>query len=159
MNIKELELQRAASEGVISISDELMGRLTENERVIVESRAATEAVTNMAANISDVIKRAIVEMTSDGVEKSSTTLRTLLAWMDETTAKSKIDTARVEAIQEGMRRALEAVKQTGTMRIAEIDRIVALSESGEEVRRVPGERPEKLSVKRKAAELKKDRDN
>lgn len=159
MNTKELEMQRLASEGVISISDDLIGRLSENERIIIESRVSSDTMASMAASVGDVVKRAIVEMTSESAEKSTATLRTLLSWLDETVTKSRLDAAKVEGIQEGMRRALEAVKQTGTMRIAEIDRIIAISEAGpDESRRVPGERPEKLSVKRKAAELRKERD-
>ena len=58
-----------------------------------------------------------------------------------------------------MRRALEAVKQTGNMRITEIDKIIELAAAEpDESRRTSGERPEKLSLKRKAAELRKEQD-
>jgi hypothetical protein len=58
-----------------------------------------------------------------------------------------------------MRRALEAVKQTGNMRAAEIEKIVALAAAdADESRRMSGDRPEKLSIKRKAAELRKEQD-
>jgi hypothetical protein len=159
MNTNEFELQRIAATGAISISDELLNKLSENERIIIESRASSNAVVGMTTNISEVVRRAIDEMNTESVEKSAETLRTLLAWMDENMNRQKVDTARVEGIQDGMRRALEAVKQTGSMRVAEIDRIVALAAADpDESRRVPGDRPEKLAVKRKAAELRKEQD-
>ena len=159
MNNNELEQQRIAAIGAISISDELISRLSENERVLIESRSSSDAASNMVTNVSDVIRRAISEMSTDSVEKSITTLRTLLAWMEESVIKSKVETARVEGIQDGMRRALEAVKQTGNMRIAEIDKIIELAAAEpDESRRTSGERPEKLSLKRKATELRKEQD-
>jgi len=159
MNNNELEQQRIAAIGAISISDELISRLSENERVLIESRSSSDAASNMVTNVSDVIRRAINEMSTDSVEKSITTLRTLLAWMEESVIKSKVETARVEGVQDGMRRALEAVKQTGNMRIAEIDKIIELAAAEpDESRRTSGERPEKLSLKRKAAELRKEQD-
>lgn len=159
MNNNELEQQRIAAIGAISISDELISRLSENERVLIESRASSDAASGMVTNVSDVIRRAISEMSNDSVEKSTMTLRTLLAWMEESITKSKVETARVEGIQDGMRRALEAVKQTGNMRIAEIDKIIELAAAEpDESRRTSGERPEKLSLKRKAAELRKEQD-
>jgi hypothetical protein len=159
MNNNELEQQRIAAIGAISISDELISRLSENERVLIESRSSSDAASNMVANVSDAIRRAINEMSTDSVEKSITTLRTLLAWMEESVIKSKVETARVEGVQDGMRRALEAVKQTGNMRIAEIDKIIELAAAEpDESRRTSGERPEKLSLKRKAAELRKEQD-
>ena len=159
MNNNELEQQRIAAIGAISISDELISRLSENERVLIESRSSSDAASNMVANVSDVIRRAINEMSTDSVEKSITTLRTLLVWMEESVIKSKVETARVEGVQDGMRRALEAVKQTGNMRIAEIDKIIELAAAEpDESRRTSGERPEKLSLKRKAAELRKEQD-
>ena len=98
-------------------------------------------------------------MNIESVEKSTATLRTLLAWMEENANKLKIDAVRVEGIQDGMRRALEAVKQTGNMRAAEIEKIVALAAAdADESRRMSGDRPEKLSIKRKAAELRKEQD-
>jgi hypothetical protein len=116
-------------------------------------------MSNMTANISDVIHRAINEMNAESVEKSTATLRTLLIWMDETTLKSKIEAAHLEGTQDGMRRALEAVKQTGNMRIAEINKIIELAAADpDESRRISGDRPEKLSIKRKAAELRKEQD-
>lgn len=159
MNNNELEQQRIAAIGAISISDELISRLSENERVLIESRSSSDAASNMVTNVSDVIRRAISEMSTDSVEKSITTLRTLLAWMEESVIKSKVETARVEGVQDGMRRALEAVKQTGNMRITEIDKIIELAAAEpDESRRTSGERPEKLSLKRKAAELRKEQD-
>jgi hypothetical protein len=159
MNNNELEQQRIAAIGAISISDELISRLSENERVLIESRSSSDAASNMVTNVSDVIRRAISEMSTDSIEKSITTLRTLLAWMEESVIKSKVETARVEGVQDGMRRALEAVKQTGNMRITEIDKIIELAAAEpDESRRTSGERPEKLSLKRKAAELRKEQD-
>ena len=159
MNNNELEQQRIAAIGAISISEDLISKLSENERVIIETKAASITMSNMAANISDVIHRAINEMNTDSVEKSTATLRTLLAWMDETTLKSKIEAAHLEGIQDGMRRALEAVKQTGNMRITEINKIIELAAADpDESRRMTGDRPEKLSIKRKAAELRKEQD-
>jgi len=159
MNNNELEQQRIAAIGAISISEELLNKLSENERVIIESKASSNAVANITINISDVIRRAIDEMNIESVEKSTATLRTLLAWMEENANKLKIDAVRVEGIQDGMRRALEAVKQTGNMRAAEIEKIVALAAAdADESRRMSGDRPEKLSIKRKAAELRKEQD-
>jgi hypothetical protein len=158
MNIKELEAQRVTAEGIISISDDLIGKLSENDRVIGESRAAADAIANVSTSINETLKRAITEMNSESVEKSTATLRTLLAWLDERVLRSNLDATRLEGTQEGMRRALEAVKQTGSMRIAEIDRIIELASSEDEPRRATGERPEKLAVKRKAAELRKEQD-
>lgn len=159
MNNNELEQQRIAAIGAISISEDLINKLSENERVIIETRAASIATSNMATNVADVIQRVINGMNADSVEESTTMLRTLLAWMEETITKSKIETARVEGIQDGMRRALEAVKQTGNMRIIEIDKIIALAAAEpNESHRTSGERPEKLSIKRKAAELRKEQD-
>jgi len=159
MNNNELEQQRIAAIGAISISEDLISKLSENERVIIETRAASTATSNMATNVADVIQRVINGMNADSVEESTTMLRTLLAWMEETITKSKIETARVEGIQDGMRRALEAVKQTGNMRIIEIDKIIALAAAEpNESHRTSGERPEKLSIKRKAAELRKEQD-
>lgn len=159
MNNNELEQQRIAAIGAISISEDLINKLSENEHVIIETRASSAAMSNMATSVADVIQRVINEMNADSVEKSTTMLRTLLAWMEESITKSKVETARVEGIQDGMRRALEAVKQTGNMRIAEIDKIIELAAAEpNESRRTSGERPEKLSLKRKAAELRKEQD-
>ena len=73
MNNNELEQQRIASIGAISISEDLISKLSENERVIFETKAASNTMSNMSANISDVIHRAINEMNTDSVEKSTAT--------------------------------------------------------------------------------------
>lgn len=159
MHKAEIKHQRIAAEGAISIANNLLIKLEENEKTIVESRIITETTLRLVSSINDVLRRVILELSHETVEKSISTLQTLASWLDDCAAKNKTDTTHIEGVQEGMRRALDAVKQTGTLRVAEIQRTLALAkDTQDDNKQKIDHHPKKLSIKRKAVEIKAKQD-
>lgn len=68
------------------------------------------------------------------------------------------ETLRVKGVSEGLQSAALLVEEIGNARLREAERVEALAASGAalEGRRRPGERPEALRVKRKAAALREN---
>lgn len=114
-----------------------------------------------------ILNRIIGEMRAPNVEDPrahfeniSNFVASVAKQLEETIKSSNDDVLRLEATQEGMRRALQAVRESGLLQERELEKIEALAEvENPEARRKVGEHPETMSVKRNAVSLKKSRES
>lgn len=166
MDQEEIDRKKFAATHLVDVTQEYIDKIKSNDEAITEKKASAKSIVQISSEISKILGKLIQEMRAPGgdpqekLAKSSEFLISLITSL-ETTAKSSTEEAmRLEATQQGMRRALEAVREAGTLQVRELERIEALSyESSEDVRRSVGERPEKISVKRNASSLKKSRES
>lgn len=166
MTQEELDRQKFASRRIVTIADELLKKLEENERMIYERRLATGATSSLSMEFVAMLNQIIGEMRSPNTEDPRARLENVMniiasvaKQLEETVKSSNDDVLRLEAIQEGMRRALGAVRESGLLQEKELEKIEALAETeGPESRRRVGEHPETMRTKRNASSLKKSRE-
>jgi len=167
MTQEELDRQKFASRRIVTIADELISKLGENERVIYERRLTTGATSSLSTEFISILNQIMGEMRSQSAEDPRVLLEnvasiivSVIKQIEETVKSSNDDVLRLEATQEGMRRALQAVRESGLLQERELEKIEALAEAeNPEARRKVGEHPETMSVKRNAASLKKSRES
>lgn len=167
MTQEELEKNKFASQRVITVADELIKKLDENDKMIGERRITTNATSNFSREFVSVLTQILREVKSPNVddihahiENISNIISSIIEQLNENIRNSNDEVVRLEATQEGMRRALQAVRESGTIQQRELEKIEELSRSeNPESRRNVGEHPETMMVKKNAASLKKSRES
>lgn len=166
MTQEELDRQKFASRRIVTIADELIAKLGENEKVIYERRLTTGVTSNLSLEFVSILNQIMGEMRSPSAEDPRVRLENVMniiasvaKQLEETVKSSNDDVLRLEATQEGMRRALGAVRESGLLQERELEKIEALAETEDpEARRKVGEHPEAMRTKRNASSLKKSRE-
>lgn len=154
-----------SSQEIIKLADDLISKLSVNQSVIDERRvsnAATSTMTDELVNLMSGLLADLKASESPAEQKLSQVvdfLSSLVSSMRSSKRAAEDELVRLAATQDGMRRALEAVRETGVMRAQEVARIEALSrQDNPEARRSVGDRPETVATKRNAKSLKRDRE-
>jgi len=154
-----------SSQEIIKLADELISKLTTNQPMIEERRVSNAATSAMTNEIANLVNGLLAELrASEGTAEQKLGrvmdfLGSLVSSMQSSQRASEDELVRLAATQDGMRRALEAVRETGVMRTQELARIEALSQrDNPEARRSIGDRPETVATKRNAKSLKQDRE-
>jgi hypothetical protein len=167
MTQEELDRNKFASQKIITVADELIKRLDTNDRTIAERRVVTAATSNLSKEFISILNQVLGEMRLTNIEDPRAHLENLsnivssvVTQLEETIRVSNDEVTRLEATQDGMRRALQAVRDSGILQERELEKISALAESEDpEARRKIGEHPETFSTKRNASALKKSRES
>ena len=167
MTQEELEKNKFASQRIITVADELIKKLDTNDRTIAERRVVTAATSNLSKEFISILNQVLVEMRSTNVEDPrahlenlSNVVSSVVTQLEETIRVSNDEVTRLEATQDGMRRALQAVRDSGLLQERELEKISTLAEREDpEARRKTGEHPESFSTKRNASSLKKSRES
>jgi len=149
------------------VADELLRNLEVNDRTIAERRVTATATSKLSNDFVSVLGQILAETRAPGVEDPQAHLENLagiiasvMKQIEEGIRASSDEVIQLEATQEGMRRALRAVRESGALQQRELEKIEELSElDNPEARRKIGEHPETVSAKRNAASLKKSRDS
>ena len=167
MTQEEFDKNKFASQRIITVADELIKNLDTNDKTIAERRVVVAATSNLSKEVVSVLNQILGEMKSTSVEDPRAHLENLsgivssvVGQLEDTIRNSNNEVTRLEATQDGMRRALHAVRDSGLLQEKELEKISALSETeNPEAHRQLGEHPETLSAKRNAATLKKSRES
>jgi hypothetical protein len=167
MTQEELDRQKFASQRVIMVADELLRNLEVNDRTIAERRVTATATSKLSNDFVSVLGQILAETRTPGIEDPWAHLENLagiiasvMKQIEEGIRASSDEVIQLEATQEGMRRALRAVRESGALQQRELEKIEELSElDNPEARRKIGEHPETMAVKRNATSLKKSRDS
>jgi hypothetical protein len=166
MTQEEFELKKYAATNIVTIADEYLAKIKSNVAAIDEKRISVKSVNQALQEIIRVLSSLVHESKVselDPAEKLTKVVEVLSSVVNslESTMKSgNEEIIRLEATQVGMQRALEAVKGMGLSQVRELEKIDSLSnENPDDKSRSVGERPEKISVKRNAASLKKSRES
>ena len=149
------------------VADELLRNLEVNDRTIAERRVTATATSKLSNDFVSVLGQILAETRAPGVEDPHAHLENLagiivsvMKQIEEGIRASSDEVIQLEATQEGMRRALRAVRESGALQQRELEKIEELSElDNPEACRKIGEHPETVSAKRNAASLKKSRDS
>lgn len=165
MTQEELDRISYASQEIIKLSDDLIAKLEANKTTIEERRIANAATTTMAGEVSGLMNQLLAEIKGGDAppEKKLTQvvdfLVSLVGTLQSSQRASEEELIRLTATQDGMRRALEAVRETGALRLQELRRIETLSQQDNpEARRSVGARPETVATKRNAKSLRQNRE-
>lgn len=161
MTQEELSQIAYASQEIIKLSEDLLTKLDANTSTIEEKRISNGATLTVINDVSGVINQLIGEIQtgSDSPEqklmKITEFLKSFVASLQSAQKSADDDLIRLIATQDGMKRALEAVRETGSLRMQEVQRIERLAQQeNPEARRPVGERPETVAAKRNAKSLK-----
>jgi len=165
MTQEEFDRITYASQEIIKLSDELIGKLEANKAMIDERRIASAATNTMTSQVSGLMNQLLAEIrVSDAPAEQTLSkvvefLVSLVSTLQSSQSASEEELIRLTATQDGMRRALEAVRETGALRLQELRRIETLSQQDNpEARRSIGARPETVAAKRNAKSLKQNRE-
>lgn len=162
MTHEELSQVNYASREIVKLSEELLSRLQENSAMIDDKRVSNAAVQLIVNDVANVLNQLVGEIktgTDAPEQKLGRVAEFLVSFIGSLQASQRTaedELIRLIATQDGMRRALEAVRETGSLRIQEVERIERLAQQEDpEARRPIGARPETVAAKRNAKALKK----
>lgn len=165
MTQEDIDKSKHTSAAIIELAEDLMRKLGQNNQTIIEKRISTAATANLSNEIVTIMNRILTDARSGNdapdvrLERLSSVVSSIITSLESSVRNNADELIKLEATQDGMRRALEAVKSTGQLRIQELERIEKLAEKeNPEARRKTGERPEAVATKRNAATLKKNRE-
>lgn len=165
MTQEDVNNEKMIADGMIKIANELITKLSANEKTIEERKISLAATEELSEQVEQIINGALAEARSGDpdltkrIERVIEILTMTLKNIGSMRKATSDDVIRLIATQDGMKRALETVKETGHMRLREIEKIVKLSQQEDpERRRKIGEHPETVATKRNAKTLKQDQE-
>jgi hypothetical protein len=129
---EDVDMDRHVSEAIIELADELIKKLEMNDQVINERRVSNAATDRLSWEIISFLRDLISgsQDTNEGPElrisRLTDSISSMMSSLESSIRSSSEELIRLEATQDGMRRALEAVRSTGQVRIQEIEKLEAL---------------------------------
>jgi hypothetical protein len=165
MTQEEFDRISNVSQEIVKLANELISKLEMNQATIEERRISNAATSTVINEMSNLMNELLTEISSDDAPPDQKLARvkefltSLISSLQSSQRSSEHELIRLTATQDGMRRALEAVRDTGNLRIQELARIEILANTeNPESRRSVGDRPETVATKRNAKSLKQDRE-
>lgn len=164
MTQEELDRQKFAAQRITIVADELIKKLESNDKTIYERRISVSATSSLSRDFLMILSQIFNEAKSQTqddhqarLERISSIISSVISQIESTIKAADEDVIRLEATQDGMRRALDAVRESGTLQAKELEKIEYLAQKDDpEARRKIGEHPETVLSKRTAASLKKN---
>jgi hypothetical protein len=154
-----------ASHEIIKLADDLISKLEVNRSTIEERKISNAAISTMTSELTSLVSGFLNELRTGDASAEQKLARVtdflgfLVSSMQSNQRSLEDELVRLVATQDGMRRALDAVRETASMRLNELARIDELSQlQNPEARRSVGDRPETITTKRNAKSLKRDRE-
>jgi len=129
---ENMEMDRHTSGAIIELADELIKKLETNDQVINERRVSSTATDRLSSEIINFLRHAVAESQDIGevpdvrLSKLVEAVSSLVGSLETSIRSSSDEMIRLEATQDGMRRALEAVKSTGHVRLQEIEKLESI---------------------------------
>lgn len=128
MNLEELSKSKHASNSILELVDELIEKLSVNDHIILEQKISVEATRRLTNETTTVLRHVINEINGNDtaelkISKVSEIVSSLISSLESSMKMSSDDLIRLEATQDGMRRALEVVRSTGRTRMQELEKI------------------------------------
>jgi hypothetical protein len=163
MTREDLERQKFAANYVIDIIDSFNQRIDENQKIIANKRLTHEGAKQFSLEVSKALNSVLLEVgmgkesPAETLEKIVGVIRSISDSIDAATKQGTEELIRMESTQEGMKRALEAVKTTAQGTLLDAEKIVKMAESPPPEDKLPrqaGTRPEKIALKKNAKELR-----
>lgn len=160
MNKIEFETQVASASALVSVADELERKLEENTVAINERRIGSSAAVNVAKDILNLMRMLQSRIVDESVPiearlgQTTEVVRSIVGWLEAFPHSERDDIVRMEATQDGMRRALQSVRDTGQARLSVLRELESVAKEPPAGSRKPGQRPIKASVIQHAKELR-----
>ncbi len=127
MTHEEANEVRNFSISVIALADDLLGKVNANDQIISERKISVEVTDRLTGEVVNVLRHAASDASSsvDTAEIKLARLidiiSSLVSSLEGSLRLSREDLIRLESTQEGMRRALAAVKNEGQLRFQEAE--------------------------------------
>lgn len=163
MTREDLDKQKFAASYVLEIVHNFGQRIDDNQKIIENKRLAHEGAKQFSAEVSKALNGILQEARSSSgdpaitLEKVLGVIGSISESISQAAKQGTEELIRMESTQEGMKRALEAVKTSalGTLSDAEkIEKMANEPPPDSKLPREPGTRPEKVSLKRHASDLR-----
>jgi len=135
MTQEELDRSRQTSIEIIRLAEELISKLETNNQVILERKMAVSANEKLTNDLIAELKESLTSSANCSVDPAAKfehlvgSITSIIVALESNSKSSLEDIVRLEATQDGMRRALEAVKSTGKLRIQELEKFEAMVKS------------------------------
>ncbi len=127
MTHEEANEVRNVSISVIALANDLLEKVNANDQIISERKISVETTDRLTGEIVNVLRHAASDASSsvDSAEvklgRLIDIISSLISSMESSSRLSREDLIRLEATQEGMRRALTAVKNEGQLKLQEAE--------------------------------------
>lgn len=160
MNKSEFDMQLMSANTLVSVADELERRLEENTTAINERRIGSVAAVNVTKDILNLMRMLQVRLGDESatfetrVQQAGEVVRSLVGWLEMFPYSEREDITRMEATQDGMKRALQSVRDTGNARLIALRELESVAKEPPVGPRKPGQRPVKASTLQHAKELR-----
>lgn len=160
MNKNEFETQVASANSLVSVADELERKLDENTIAINERRIGSAAAVNVTKDILNLMRMLQIRLGDESIapetrsQQAGEVVRSIVGWLEAFPHSEREDITRMEATQDGMRRALQSVRDTGQARLAALRELEAVAKEPPVGPRKPGQRPIKAATIQHAKELR-----
>lgn len=163
MTREDLDKQKFAASYVLEIVNNFGQRIDENQKIIDNKRLTHEGAKLFSLEITKALNGILLEAkTSQGdpasvLEKVLVVIGSISDSIERATKQGTEELIRMESTQEGMKRALDAVKTSALGTLNDVSKIEKMAEAPppeEKTPRVPGTRPEKVALKRQAADIR-----
>ena len=165
MTQKDVENGKLVATEIVKLADDLIEKLDANEKTIEDKRVSVSITGDVIDQVSGVLRSVLAESMNQSIDPATRisnltdALSSIIGSLESSKRSSLDELTRLIGTQEGMRRALEAVRETGNIRLQEIEKVVRLAATEDpEARRRLGDRPETISTKRNAKSLKHERE-
>jgi len=103
---------------IINVADALMQNLNENDNIIIEKRISNTTLENVVKELLPALSNVKIEMESSSpieqrVQKAAGAIGMIINSLSTSLRAAQDDLIRLEATQDGMKRALTTVKEVG----------------------------------------------
>lgn len=160
MNKTDFEIQMASASTLVSVAEELERKLEENSATINERKIGSTAAVNITRDVLNLMRMIQIRLSDESVPLETRTqqageiVQSLIGWLEVFPYNEREDITRMEATQEGMRRALQSVRDTGRARIESLREVESIAKDPPAGPRKPGQRPIKIATVQHAKELR-----
>lgn len=160
MNKSEFDMQLMSANTLVSVADELEKNLESNALAINERKIGSAAAIRVSNDTLELVRMLRVRLSNMDatpeakLQQADEFIRSLIGWLEAFPINEREDIARMEATQDGMRRALQSVRDTGQARLTVLRELETTVNEPPPPSRKPGQRPVKASTIQHAKELR-----
>ena len=165
MNKQEFENQLASATTLITVADDFERKLEENVPRIHERRVGSIAAVKVTNDILPLARLLQIRLLNSEIpleerhDQVIEVVRSLISWLESFPQSEREDIIRMEATQEGMRRALASIREAGNSKVEALRELEAVAREPLRAPRKPGQRPVKAATIQHAKELKRSMDD
>ena len=156
--------EQAAAKALIEASTKVKSSIDEVDALSKQKSQSATVVEGIAAKVESALLPVIFECESKSLPPGEALSRLLkatkiiISYLKSSSKNLAIEASQLKGYAEGVTAAANTIESIGSSILREDERVRALAESDADLekRRRPGERPETIRVKRKAAALREE---